>query len=254
MTEDFIYIEQPWGSLFYKHIGQETKTEARRKCSEYGDSVHLPIPRFEDENTFYREHFGVDSLWLDIQKVKDFGFVDYYNHPYIRHINTVTVVETVNKHSWIRFNNSNYTDIIMTETGQWETLEDQVVDSVCVYNIIPENCRKCPDEAFCRYSDAEKTNTECVCPVGRGGQYCEEDLCSNCLNGGICRKVGEELECVCPRPFFGINCKLSNERVLLLSSPNIYKENLPPRPPMILDLFGKTFINKFSIFLMTREV
>ena len=38
LTEDFIYVEKEWGSLFYKHLGKLKKTEAKQVCSQYGDS------------------------------------------------------------------------------------------------------------------------------------------------------------------------------------------------------------------------
>ena len=63
LTEDFIYVEKAWGSLFYKHLGKLNKTGAKQICSQYGDSVHLPIPRFKDENDFYTnfidENYGL---------------------------------------------------------------------------------------------------------------------------------------------------------------------------------------------------
>ena len=70
LTEDFIYVEKAWGSLFYKYLGKKYKIEAQQLCSKYGDSVHLPIPRFKDENDFYHNHFSVESLWLDIHKAR----------------------------------------------------------------------------------------------------------------------------------------------------------------------------------------
>ena len=60
LPEDFIYIENEWGSLFYKHLGKMTRTEARKTCSDFGSTVHLPIPRFFEEYQFYGTHFGYD--------------------------------------------------------------------------------------------------------------------------------------------------------------------------------------------------
>ena len=58
LPEDFIYIENEWGSLFYKHLGKMARNDARKNCSSFGSSVHLPIPRFIEEYEFYRAHFG----------------------------------------------------------------------------------------------------------------------------------------------------------------------------------------------------
>ena len=58
LPEDFIYIENEWGSLFYKHLGKMARNDARTNCSSFGSSVHLPIPRFIEEYEFYRAHFG----------------------------------------------------------------------------------------------------------------------------------------------------------------------------------------------------
>ena len=66
LTEDFIFVEKDWGSLFYKHIGRHNRTEAERLCSEEGEFVHLPVPRFADENMFYREVFGSKGLWFSV--------------------------------------------------------------------------------------------------------------------------------------------------------------------------------------------
>ena len=44
LTDDYIYVELEWGSLFYKHIGNWTKSDAKFLCSREG--THLPTPRF----------------------------------------------------------------------------------------------------------------------------------------------------------------------------------------------------------------
>ena len=63
LPEDFIYIENEWGSLFYKHLGSLTRKDGKLKCSSFGSSVHLPIPRFREELEFYIAYFGYnDSL------------------------------------------------------------------------------------------------------------------------------------------------------------------------------------------------
>ena len=34
------------------------RNDARKNCSSFGSTVHLPIPRFFEEYEFYRAHFG----------------------------------------------------------------------------------------------------------------------------------------------------------------------------------------------------
>ena len=58
LPEDFIYVENEWGSLFYKHLGNMTRKDGKTTCSSFGSSVHLPIPRFLEEYQFYGTYFG----------------------------------------------------------------------------------------------------------------------------------------------------------------------------------------------------
>ena len=39
LSADFIFVEQEWGSLFYKHIGKRSRSEAKMLCSEAGPTV-----------------------------------------------------------------------------------------------------------------------------------------------------------------------------------------------------------------------
>ena len=61
LPEDFIYNENEWGSLFYKHLGNMTRKDGKKTCSSFGSSVHLPIPRFREELEFYKAHFGFNA-------------------------------------------------------------------------------------------------------------------------------------------------------------------------------------------------
>ena len=146
--------------MFYKHIGNQTRAEAKRICSAYGDSVHLPIPRFEDEYEFYRNYSAGETLWLDISLIHGI-----YDSPdgqlFARPVNT-----------WI---NSGFEYVILTEDGEWKTTDGlNQRNSVCVLNIPPhDNCSKCYDKAFCRFTKQSRQETECVCPLNREGEFCE---------------------------------------------------------------------------------
>ena len=164
MPEDFIFIEQEWGSMFYKQIGHHTRAEAKRLCSLYGDSVHLPIPRFEDEYEFYQKYFAGETLWLDISLAFKTSHA-IYNSP-----DGQLFARPVNR--WI---NSGFEYVILTEDGEWKTTDglNQRV-SVCVLNIPPhDNCSICYNKAFCRFTKQSRQETECVCPLDREGEFCE---------------------------------------------------------------------------------
>ena len=252
LPEDFIYVENEWGSMFYKHIGMKNKSDAKQSCSNYGDRVHLPIPRFEDENEFYRIHFADQNLWLDISKtgLKQNGYKDAFGHAFIYNVETNSGWVEVERYKWINFTaNSLYQAVIMTNEGKWTLMdESESLNSVCVYNIIPNSiCSKCPDMSFCRYSSRERDNTQCKCPNTRNGDFCQNDLCSKCKNGGYCkRKDDDSIKCICPKPFYGHHCESSRKLfycsfshfisvlgVLVLST---YRSS---NKPMILDYFGK---------------
>ena len=91
LTEDFIFVEQEWGSLFYKHVGKQTREDAKNLCStlspgEETNSVHLPIPRFQEENEFYKTHFGDEGLWLDVSYDVNEGLKSADGHSFIKYV------------------------------------------------------------------------------------------------------------------------------------------------------------------------
>ena len=119
LTEDFIYVEKAWGSLFYKHLGKLNKTGAKQICSQYGDSVHLPIPRFKDENDFYT-NFIDGKLWLDISfDANDDTFKSYHDHVFIRLLHTMTDFTFVHSYDWIEITYSEFNEIIILPDGKW---------------------------------------------------------------------------------------------------------------------------------------
>ena len=161
LTEDFIFINEEWGSLFYKYIGKMENSKAKETCSYYGKSVHLPLPRFKDENEFYRDHFGLENLWLDLtyNNITD-GFETSFGHSYIE----------INKYDWMNFNLTNKSiqyGVKMKNNGQWLSVENSArIHSVCVYNILPsQDCMDCLDKNFCRFNDKQRQEIQCELSV-----------------------------------------------------------------------------------------
>ena len=288
LTEDFIYVEQEWGSLFYKHLGKQTRSAAKDLCSNISPNVHLPIPRFHEENEFYKTHFGDEGLWLDVSYDVNEGLKSVDGHSLIRYVRSFVMDKFENEtsieyeytdmddlfdddyrsrdliteefieikyHDWIKIADMNmpryFIDgaVFMTNTGdsgEWEWInvteagnkgetqeKNQLLgiqpkyDAVCVYNIIPDECSGCSEESFCRYTDSEGKETECVCPQIAEGEYCEIVLSSPCQNGGFepfsnserfsnfepevtNATVHDEIECICPYPFYGDFCEGRN--------------------------------------------
>ena len=279
LTDDYVYVEQDWGSLFYKYFGKQKRSEAKRLCSH--DGAHLPIPRFAEENEFYRTHFGHENIWLDVENYPDEGLKTVDGHFYMRHIRSFTekpswmdesyvhpVTDVSIKYfDWVDFSAYTNTDIdtfpledlmlndddidddiddidfslavIMAKDDHgWNNdwmlaYENELVGSVCVYNIKPdESCSKCLNEKFCRFIGSERDETECVCPKTTKGEHCEVDLCSQCQNGGSCEMNDEtnKIECRCPYPFYGANCESSS--ILLMSGES----------SMIINSLGQQYI------------
>ena len=220
LSEDFIFMDQEWGSMFYKYIGKMQKNTANKICSKYGDSVHLPIPRFADENEFYRIHFGETNLWLDIIYNNDTGYESASGHSFTEQVHSITGGKLrYNKYEWmdiISLNNSHSYNIVLTNKGQWLAVnETEIFDSVCIYNIIPtQKCSKCLDKDFCRYTDRTKQRIECVCPKNKEGQFCKTNSCkSHCQNRGFCQLNDrtKEIDCICRYPFQGKKCEISKK-------------------------------------------
>lgn len=207
--------------MFYKHVGKLDRQTARKKCSKYGDSVHLPIPRFSEENEFYRLYFGDESLWLDISyNSSDGGLKSALGHLFTHQLKTISGVVDIPKYDWIRFNSTDKPGMLqvkLTNTGAWSITDDlEIMDSVCIFNVKPDQyCSKCPDEAFCRHKNGITEKLHCTCPDWREGEFCESESTSYfnsyCQNGGytIFNDRTREKECVCPSPYQGITCQTS---------------------------------------------
>ena len=206
--------------MFYKYIGKMKKITAKQTCSKYGDSVHLPIPRFADENEFYRTHFGETNLWLDITYTPEIGYESASGHSFMEEVKTVSDgKKNFNKYEWmdnISLDNSDSHNIVMTNKGRWSAVsETEEFDSVCIYNLIPDKkCSKCLDKDFCRFTDRTKQRIECVCPKDKKGKFCKTNSClSHCQNRGYCQLNDrtEEIDCICRYPFQGKKCETSKK-------------------------------------------
>ena len=227
LTEDFIFIDQEWGSMFYKYIGKMEKEMAKQICSNYGDSVHLPVPRFLEEKTFYQTHFGETSLWLDIIYNADTGFQSSSGHSFTERVHTVSSgILKFNKYEWMNTSTLNISgshNVIMTPEGQWSTVDEQdTFDSVCVYNVMPnQKCSNCADKDFCRFTDRYKQKTECVCSKNMEGKLCKNNTCKHhCHNRGFCQlnDLTLEFDCICRYPFQGKKCETSKKFLLVSAS------------------------------------
>ena len=200
---NFTLIEKPWGSILYKYLGKQRKDRANYLCSKFGYSSHLPRPRFPEENDFYRTYFGNVSLWIEVPEIM------------ISFVRTKTDNVVINNFDWINLNisdKSHLTEIILTETGRWERAKPNLMmNTICVKDIQPDqNCTRCADDAFCRYTSLERNETSCFCPAHKQGLDCEIDLCSICQNNGLCMiSETNQVECICPHPFDGIHCEIN---------------------------------------------
>ena len=219
LPEDFIFLKKEWGSMFYKHIGKHTGAEAKRLCSVYGDSVHLPIPRSQEENEFYRKYFADESLWLDIFRMSDGHFKSSYEQLFVGRVKTwLGDIEYFKMYDWINISHYDSDFVILVDDGQWNTTDGlNQRDSVCVFNILShEHCPKCPDDKFCRFKNETRQEIECICPIDRKGEFCQDKICSHCENGGYCRFDDEDsnrFDCVCPKPFHGENCTETRKNI-----------------------------------------
>lgn len=66
---------------------------------------------------------------------------------------------------------------------------------------------------------------ECRCPLGLSpldGTCVDIEDCENnpCLNGGTCREAFRGYNCTCPKNFYGQNCEIERERVVLTIGPS----------------------------------
>ena len=125
LAEDFIFFENEWGSLFFKHFGKMKRTQAKEMCSREGESVHLPIPRFPEENKFYQVYFGHEKLWLGVSNWYDTAqriFRTDDGQILFGVLTEFDVEIQINQYSWINGTtalNSGLNSVSMSNSGQW---------------------------------------------------------------------------------------------------------------------------------------
>ena len=192
LPDDYIYVELEWGSLFYKHLGKKNRKDAKAKCLKDNDRAHLPIPRFFEENEFFRTQFGNDTLWLGVSDSEeagiyrtDFDFTLYQ----VSKIHDTEIIGSRFEWSNTTFKHeSSLKGVKMSKSGQWQLEDEQnLLNAICVYDIIPDECSECLNENFCRFKNSTWTEVECICPVMTEGDKCEQDLCRHC---------SDEVECL----------------------------------------------------------
>ena len=224
LPDDYIYVELEWGSLFYKHIGRRTKSEAKVLCSK--DGAHLPTPRFKEENEFYKTHFGDDGLWLDVTYDAKKGLKTANGHWYIKYIQSFTETDNEPGHSaelmngdiklamiiydeWINFNNKwpgmfnawTERDVFMTNSGVWDSAseEKKVCTEVCEEKEIFWEC-----DDVC-VNEGDIFNAVCVYNI------LPDENCSQCQNESVCKfneRAENEIECVCQKMTKGEFCEI----------------------------------------------
>ena len=229
LPEDYVYVEQEWGSLFYKYVGERNSLQAKHSCSTDGPHVHLPIPRFYDENEFYAIHFGQldtrnnqlvtnnlattgrrewEGLWLGVTYNANKGVQSANGHEYITYTRTFSDVEyhspdasgwedlaEIKYHDWIsltglhRMPQFGEKDVMMDEYGEWEPLKRDE------FNYWGDPME---DDYFI-------LDTVCVYNI------IPDSSCSKCQDESFCRyRDGErkETECVCQNISEGEYCEI----------------------------------------------
>ena len=191
LPDDYIYVELEWGSLFYKHLGKKNRKDAKEICLKHNKKAHLPIPRFSEENEFFRTHFGDEMLWLGVSDAEQTGIYrtdfDFKLHQVFKTNGTEI---TGSKFEWTNTNfkhDSSLNGVKMSKSGQWQ-MEDEhnLLNAICVYDIIPDECSECLYENFCRFKNSTRTEIECICPVMTEGDKCEQNLCRHCSDEVQC--------------------------------------------------------------------
>ena len=221
MTEDFIYVEQEWGSLFYKHIGKQKRLDAKNLCStlspdEAKIQVHLPIPRFKEENEFYKTHFGDKGLWLDVSYYTNEGLRSFDGHLFIRFVRTFIADKYYRR---IEYPNIGYNSTASLLDGDDSTVDNEQFVKIINHNWIDLTDMNSGyfigsrDEKYVYMTDSgawewinENDEYDAVCVFN-----IIPDECSECSEESFCRYTDsgrKKTECVCQQMTEGKNCEI----------------------------------------------
>ena len=175
------------------------------------------MPRFAEENEFYRVYFGDESIWLDVEDDPDEGLKTVDGHFYIRHIRSFagyqwgvyerhinpvsTAPVSIKIYDWVNFHddfhsaNANYSmdDI-------YKDLNEEPPSTAVV---MAKNDESSTDWMVAMQN--ELVDTVCVYSIK------PDEACSKCPDEKFCRFAGserEEIECVCQNTNEGEQCEV----------------------------------------------
>ncbi|CAF3881254.1 unnamed protein product, partial [Rotaria sordida] len=85
----------------------------------------------------------------------------------------------------------------------------------CTQGYRGPNCYESDVDPCLRYDCSGGTCTNdrgvarCICPIGRVGSHCQEDICTMypCVNSGQCIPEGNSRRCICSPPYYGDDCR-----------------------------------------------
>ncbi|CAF3883981.1 unnamed protein product [Rotaria sp. Silwood2] len=88
----------------------------------------------------------------------------------------------------------------------------------CAHGYRGPNCYESDVDPCLRYDCSSGTCTNdrgvarCICPIGRVGSHCQEDICTMypCANSGQCVPEGNSRRCICSPPYYGDDCREIN--------------------------------------------
>ena len=222
LPEDYIYVEQEWGSLFYKYVGKRNSYQLREhSCSADGPHVHLPIPRFHDENEFYRTLFGQlttdwgvyggrdwEGMWLDVTFNANKGVQSAKGHTYIKYTRTLSDVEyqEIDKTEWEYLAEIKYHDWInLSLYGMGQQFGEKNVRMDEYGEWVPLDWDKFNFWGDPMEDDYHNLDTVCVFNI------IPDSSCSKCQDESFCRyrdSERKETECVCQKISEGEFCEI----------------------------------------------